>query len=99
MFALYEDANLPVIPIALDTGRYLPHGKLLIKPGQVQVSFLSPIAPGLERKIFMARLETAIESEIEQFQRRYRNMDGENFSDGRQRNVLAAGSSHVLQAR
>lgn len=39
VFALYEDANLPVIPIALDTGRYLPHGKLLIKPGQVQVSF------------------------------------------------------------
>jgi len=69
VFALYDDANLPVVPIALDTGRYLPHGKLLTKPGQVQVSFLSPIAPGLERKAFMNKLETAIERELEQFQK------------------------------
>ena len=69
VFALYEDARLPVVPIALDTGRYLPHGKLLTKSGVVQISFLPPIAPGLSRKDFMTALETAIETELETFQK------------------------------
>ena len=69
VFALYEDANLPVVPIALNTGKYLPHGKFATRPGQVQVSFLPPIEPGLARKDFMQVLETTIENEIAQFQK------------------------------
>ena len=65
VFALYEAANIPVIPIALNTGRFLPHGKLLIHPGRVQISILPAIEAGLPRKSFMTKLEASIEDEMD----------------------------------
>ena len=65
VYTLYEAANLPVVPIALNTGRFLPHGKFLITPGRVQISVLPEIAPGLPRKTFMAKLEASIEDEMD----------------------------------
>ncbi|MBU6405697.1 MAG: 1-acyl-sn-glycerol-3-phosphate acyltransferase [Alphaproteobacteria bacterium] len=59
--ALYKDLNVPVAPIALDTGRCWPASGLIRRPGVVTVTILDPIPPGLPRPEFMARLETAID--------------------------------------
>lgn len=64
VFAVYEAAGLPVIPIALDSGRYLPHRSFFIRPGKIQMRFLAPIQAGLPRREFMAALESAIETEM-----------------------------------
>lgn len=65
VFALYQGAQLPVMPIALNSGLFWPKNALGLNKGTVQVSCLPLIEPGLSRKDFMARLEEAIESETQ----------------------------------
>jgi 1-acyl-sn-glycerol-3-phosphate acyltransferase len=60
--ALYAALDVPVVPIALDSGRFWPRRGLVKRPGTITVSFLQPIPPGLDRRTFMARLERAIET-------------------------------------
>jgi len=62
VFALYRALGLPVTPVALNSGCYWPRNAFAKRPGTVVVEFLEPIEPGLDRKTFMARLETAIET-------------------------------------
>ena len=69
IFALYEATGLPVVPVALDSGRFWPRRSLWLYPGKVQFRYLPPIAPGLARKPFMQALETAIEDEMQQLER------------------------------
>ena len=63
VFALYQGAELPVVPVALNSGLFWPKNALGLNKGVVQVSCLPPIEPGLPRKTFMTRLEEAIETE------------------------------------
>ena len=60
--ALYRDLELPVVPVALDTGLYWPRRSFLRKPGTMRLRFLPPIPPGLARKAFEAELERRIET-------------------------------------
>jgi 1-acyl-sn-glycerol-3-phosphate acyltransferase len=60
--ALYKDLNIPVIPVALNSGLYWPRRQLIRQPGVITLRFLSPIPPGLPRKEFMQCLETRIEN-------------------------------------
>lgn len=60
--ALYKDLKIPVVPVALNSGMYWPKRKLIRRPGVITMRFLPPIPPGLPRKEFMERLETAIEA-------------------------------------
>ncbi len=61
--AMYRDLNLPVTPMALNTGLVWKPSGLIRRPGTVTVKFLPPIPPGLSREDFMRELENAIETE------------------------------------
>ncbi len=58
---LYGKAGVPCVPFALNSGLYWPRRSPLRLPGTVVVQVLDPIAPGLDRQTFAARLEGAIE--------------------------------------
>ena len=62
VFTLYK-LGAPLIPVALDTGRYWPKRWLTKYPGTSIIRFLPAIEPGLNKKDFMARLEEVIERE------------------------------------
>lgn len=56
---LYRLLNLPVLPIACDSGRFIPkHGPK--RPGTVTFKVGDVIPPGLPRETFEARLHAAI---------------------------------------
>lgn len=60
--ALYRDLDLPVVPVALNSGCYWPRRSFIKRPGCIVLEFLPPIAPGLERHAFMAELRTRIQT-------------------------------------
>jgi 1-acyl-sn-glycerol-3-phosphate acyltransferase len=60
--ALYRDLDLPVVPVAVDTGLYWPRRSFRRSPGTMRIEFLEPIQPGLDRKAFTAELERRIEA-------------------------------------
>jgi 1-acyl-sn-glycerol-3-phosphate acyltransferase len=57
---LYRALKLPVVPVAEDSGRLWPRGKLVKQPGIVTIRFLEPIEPGLPRAEVEARVHAAI---------------------------------------
>lgn len=61
--AMYKDLNIPVTPVALNTGLVWKPKGLMRTPGHVTFRVLPPIAPGLSREDFMRELETVIERE------------------------------------
>ena len=60
--ALYRELDLPVIPVATNSGLHWPAHGFIRKPGKVVFEFLEPIPPGLKRAEFMAELERRIET-------------------------------------
>jgi 1-acyl-sn-glycerol-3-phosphate acyltransferase len=59
--ALYGDLDLPVVPVALNSGLFWGRRSFHKKPGTITLEFLPPIAPGLPRKAFMEELQTRLE--------------------------------------
>ena len=60
--ALYKALDVPVVPVALDSGRFWGRRSFAKQPGTITVRFLEPIPPGLERHAFMRLLEERIET-------------------------------------
>jgi 1-acyl-sn-glycerol-3-phosphate acyltransferase len=60
---MYEALNVPVVPVALDSGLYWGRNSLVMWPGTARARFLPAIPPGLGAEAFRARLVTAIERE------------------------------------
>lgn len=60
--ALYSALQVPVVPVALNSGLFWGRRHALKYPGRIIVEFLEPIPPGLDRKTFMRELETRIET-------------------------------------
>jgi len=60
--ALYEDTQAPVVPVALNTGLFWGRRGFLRRPGVAVIEYLEPIAPGLDRAEFIARLQERIET-------------------------------------
>lgn len=58
---LYMELNVPVVPVALNSGLFWGRNSLLIWPGTAEGKFLPPIEAGLSADVFMARLKSAIE--------------------------------------
>ena len=56
---LYRSLALPVVPIALDSGRIWPHG-FLKRSGTILFRFGDPIPAGLPRDVIEARVHAAI---------------------------------------
>lgn len=60
--ALYNQLNLPVVPVALNSGLCWGRKAFLKKPGIVSMEFLPVIEAGLDRKLFMKRLKEETET-------------------------------------
>ncbi len=60
--ALYGALDVPVVPVALNSGLFWPRRSLKLRPGVITVEFLPPIEPSLKRREFLQRLEHAIET-------------------------------------
>lgn len=59
--ALYLDLGLPVVPVALNSGYFWARRAFVKRPGTIVFAMLEPIAPGLDRRTFMAELQKRIE--------------------------------------
>lgn len=59
---LYKTLGVPVVPVAVNSGYYWPRHSFLRLPGTIVIEFLPPIAPGLDSRAFLSRLEGAIET-------------------------------------
>lgn len=57
---LYRTLKLPVVPLALDSGRLWPRRTFVKRPGIVTFRFGEPIPPGLKREEIEARVHAAI---------------------------------------
>jgi 1-acyl-sn-glycerol-3-phosphate acyltransferase len=58
---LYNKADVACVPIALNSGLFWPRRSLLRFPGTILVEVLDPIAPGLDGRAFLARLQSVLE--------------------------------------
>lgn len=56
---LYRAAGLPVVPVAVDSGRSWPKG-LVKRPGTITFRFCDPVPPGLPRREVEAAVHAAI---------------------------------------
>lgn len=58
---LYQHLNLPVTPIASNTGFFWAKSSFIRYPGKIIFEFLPPIEPGLNKQEFMEKLQNSIE--------------------------------------
>jgi 1-acyl-sn-glycerol-3-phosphate acyltransferase len=58
---LYSKTDVPCVPMALNSGLFWPRRSLRRVPGTIIVEALPPIAPGLNRKVFAAELQSVLE--------------------------------------
>jgi 1-acyl-sn-glycerol-3-phosphate acyltransferase len=64
---IYDSLKIPCIPVALNSGKIWPKNSFMKYPGDIHISFLEPIEPGLEKNIFLKVLEERIYSETEKY--------------------------------
>ena len=64
---IYDSLKLPCIPVALNSGKIWPKNSFIKYPGDIHISFLEPIYPGLEKNIFLNTLQEKIYSEIDRY--------------------------------
>ena len=62
---LYRTLNVPVVPVALNSGLFWPRRQFVHRPGTIVVEFLPAIPPGLDSRTFLNRLQGAIETASE----------------------------------
>ena len=60
--ALYRELDVPVIPVATNSGVHWPAHGFIRRPGTIVFEYLEPIPPGLKRAEFMRLLEERIET-------------------------------------
>ncbi|MEK9673356.1 MAG: lysophospholipid acyltransferase family protein [Rhodospirillaceae bacterium] len=61
--AIYRNANVPVVPVALDSGLFWGRAAFLKYPGDITIKFLEPIQPGMDRRQFLELLQSRVEGE------------------------------------
>lgn len=59
---LYQELGIPVIPIALNSGKFWARRSKFKKPGCITLEFLNPIPAGLPKSEFMTLLKESIEN-------------------------------------
>lgn len=60
--ALYREIDVPVHPVATNSGVHWPPHGFLRHPGTIVFEYLEPIQPGLKRADFMRQLQASIET-------------------------------------
>ncbi|MDJ0920471.1 MAG: lysophospholipid acyltransferase family protein [Henriciella sp.] len=63
--AFYKALNLPLVPLATNSGLCWPAHGMTRRPGHVVYEILPPIEPGLPHKEMLARLEAELEAASE----------------------------------
>ena len=58
---LYQNLNVPVVPVAINTGLFWAKNSFLRYKGKVVIEFLPPLPAGMEKKEFMSELKKRIE--------------------------------------
>jgi 1-acyl-sn-glycerol-3-phosphate acyltransferase len=58
---LYAKAGVACVPLALNSGLFWPRRSLMRFPGTIVVEVLDPIAPGLDARTFLDRLQNVLE--------------------------------------
>jgi 1-acyl-sn-glycerol-3-phosphate acyltransferase len=58
---LYAATNLPIIPLAMNSGLYWPRNAFWKRSGKVIFEFLPPIPPGIPTSQVMAMIESQVE--------------------------------------
>ncbi len=64
---IYDSLGLHCIPVALNSGKIWPKNSFLKYSGDIHISFLEPIKPGIEKNAFIKILEEKIYSEMKKF--------------------------------
>jgi 1-acyl-sn-glycerol-3-phosphate acyltransferase len=59
---LYSEIGVPCLPVALNSGLFWPRRSFRRYPGTVKVEILDPIAPGMDKQAFFARVQSDIET-------------------------------------
>jgi 1-acyl-sn-glycerol-3-phosphate acyltransferase len=59
---LYGETGIACLPIALNSGMFWPRRSFIRYPGTIVAEVLDPIAPGLSKEAFAARLQQDIET-------------------------------------
>lgn len=59
---IYAAEGVRCVPVALNSGLFWPRRSILLQPGTVLVEVLDPIAPGLDKDVFLERLRDDIET-------------------------------------
>lgn len=60
---LYENLQVPIVPVALNSGLFWPRHGFIKKPGTVTVKILPPIMPGLSAEQALNQLQEVLEAE------------------------------------
>lgn len=60
--AVYKQAGVPVVPVALNSGLFWGRRSFAKQPGKILIEFLPAMEEGLDRKTFMSELENRIEA-------------------------------------
>ena len=58
--ALYKHLNIPVVPVAVNSGLLWPRRQFKKKQGTIIIEFLNPIPSGLEKRKFLTELSKII---------------------------------------
>ncbi|WP_010302501.1 lysophospholipid acyltransferase family protein [Candidatus Odyssella thessalonicensis] len=67
--AMYTELNVPVVPVALNSGLFWPRRSFEKRPGTIVVSILPPLMPGLTHAEFMQTLEERVETKMRELAR------------------------------
>jgi 1-acyl-sn-glycerol-3-phosphate acyltransferase len=59
---LYAETGVPCVPVALNSGVFWPRRSFRRFPGTIVVQVCEPIAPGLDKSAFIARLQEVVET-------------------------------------
>lgn len=62
ILAMYNQLKVPVVPVALNSGVFWGKNAFTKHSGTIIMEFLPPIPPGLDKDVFMARMQEAIET-------------------------------------
>jgi 1-acyl-sn-glycerol-3-phosphate acyltransferase len=69
VYALYQALALPLVPAAVNSGRFWGRRSFLKRPGHIILEFLEPIPPGWPRHQLMTELERRIETATAELER------------------------------
>lgn len=58
---IYREANVPVVPVALNSGLFWARRSVIVRPGTAVIEFLPVVPPGMKAKEFFAELVQRME--------------------------------------